>query len=150
MKLISKCPFWNQNFLKTYLLCPNNTYLFSHMQNKEVPIQVKYERKKKEQIMLDSSPKYLQLLCIILYTVITNYTANFLMQSLFCDRAVTMWWLYFHLLVAQVAGYKTICLCHLDSYTVTVCYCIPSWYPCSDSAVAFQVPSSHISTSTPR
>ena len=27
----------------------------------------------------------------------------------------------FHLLVALVEGYKTVYLCHLDSYTVTMC-----------------------------
>ena len=39
------------------------------------------------------------------------------------DRTMKMWWLYFHLLVALVTSYKTVYLHHLDSYTVTMCYC---------------------------
>ena len=31
---------------------------------------------------------------------------------------MTEWWLFFHL---AVEGYKTVYLCHFDSYTVTVC-----------------------------
>ena len=54
------------------------------------------------------------------------YTATFLMQPLCCDRAVTIWRLFFHLLVALVEGYKTVYLCFLDSYTVTRRYWLPS------------------------
>ena len=37
----------------------------------------------------------------------------------YCDRAVRMWWLYLDLLVALVAGYKTVYQCqYLDSYTI--------------------------------
>ena len=34
-----------------------------------------------------------------------------------------MWWLYFDMLVALVASYKIVYLCHFYSYTVTVCCC---------------------------
>ena len=36
-----------------------------------------------------------------------------------------------------VEGYKTVYLCHLDSYTVTVCNGASSVFPCSDRAVAY-------------
>ena len=37
-----------------------------------------------------------------------------------------------------VEGYKTVYLCHLDSYTVTVCNgYLSSVFPCSDRAVAY-------------
>ena len=32
-----------------------------------------------------------------------------------------MWLLYFHIQVTLMEGHKTVYLCHLDSYTVTVC-----------------------------
>ena len=47
-----------------------------------------------------------------------------------------MWWLFFHLLVALVEGYKTVYLCHLDSYTVTVC----TGYPVSFHVVTLHLP----------
>ena len=50
----------------------------------------------------------------------TTYTAKLLMESLCCDCTVTMWWQSSHLLAALVEDYKTVYLCHLDSYTVTV------------------------------
>ena len=42
-----------------------------------------------------------------------------------------MWWLFVHLLVALVEGYKTVYLCHLDSYSSHV-YQVPSVFQCSD------------------
>ena len=41
------------------------------------------------------------------------------------------------LLVALVEGYKTMDLCHLDSYTVTMHYWVPSRCPYSDCVVAY-------------
>ena len=57
-------------------------------------------------------------------------------------------WLSSHLLVALVEGYKTIYLCHLDAYLVTV-LCITgtsSVFPCCDHVVAFKVPCRQISS----
>ena len=39
-----------------------------------------------------------------------------------------------------VTSYKTMYLCHLVSYTVTMCYKVPSVCQCSDRSVAYQVP----------
>ena len=47
-----------------------------------------------------------------------------------------MWSLSSHLRVALVEGYKTEYLCHLDSYTVTVC----SGYLVSFRVVTVQLP----------
>ena len=53
-----------------------------------------------------------------------------------CDWTVMMWWLFVHLLVALVEGYKTVYLCHLDSYTVTLC----TRYLMSSHVVTMQLP----------
>ena len=66
------------------------------------------------------------------------YTAKLLLQSPCCDWTVTGWWLFFHLLVALVKGYKTMYLCYLDSYTVTVCTC--TGYLVSSHVVTVQLP----------
>ena len=47
-----------------------------------------------------------------------------------------MWRLSSYLLVALVEGYKTVHLCHLDSYTVTVC----NGYLVSSQVVIVQLP----------
>ena len=44
-------------------------------------------------------------------------------------------WPFFHLLVVLVEGYKSVYLCHLDSYTMTMCYWVPSCCPCSNRVV---------------
>ena len=65
-------------------------------------------------------------------------------QHFFFLGLVMMWWLYLDLLVALVADYGTMYLYHLDSYTVTVCYCV---YLVIAHVVVVQlpkVPSSHI------
>ena len=65
-----------------------------------------------------------------------SYTAKLLIKSLCCDWTVTMWWLFLYLLVALMEGYKTMYLCHLDSYTVTVC----TRYLVSSHVVTLQLP----------
>ena len=47
-----------------------------------------------------------------------------------------MWWLSSHLLVPLVVGYKTVFLCHPDSYTVTMC----NRYLVSSHVVTVQLP----------
>ena len=42
------------------------------------------------------------------------------------------WVVFFHLLVAQVEGYKTVYLYPLDSYTMIVYTESPGAFPCSD------------------
>ena len=62
-----------------------------------------------------------------------NYTANFLMKSVCCDRAVTMWWLVFQLLqsgclwqdshfLASTQQVTALCMC--VCFIVCVCDCI--------------------------
>ena len=65
-----------------------------------------------------------------------RYTAKLLMQSLCRDWTTTMWCLSSHLLVALVEGYRTVYLCHLDSYTMTVC----NGYLVSSHVVTVQLP----------
>ena len=70
------------------------------------------------------------------YGTVPAYTAKLLMWSLCCDWTVMMWWQSSHLQVALVEGYKTVYLCHLDSYTVTVC----NGYLVSSQVVTVQLP----------
>ena len=58
------------------------------------------------------------------------------LSSLCSDMTVTMWLLASHLLVALVEGYKTMYLCHLDSYPVAVC----NRYLVSSHVVTVQLP----------
>ena len=51
---------------------------------------------------------------------------------------------YSHLLVAQVEAYETVYLCHLDSYTVTVC----TRYLVSSHVVTVQLPTRYLQSCT--
>ena len=70
-------------------------------------------RSSKSCFKFDQRPliKYTQSFLRIKSDIFCTYTAKFLMKSPCCDWTVNGWWLFFHILVALVEGYKTVYMC---------------------------------------
>ena len=88
---------------------------------------------------------------ILMYIIMCNYTANFIMKSVCCDRVMMMWWLNFVFFVPLVSDYKIMHLRYLGP-TLLLCQIrkqatlIPKLWPCvtgnlvSAHAVTVQLP----------